>query len=150
MGFFKLAGKLAWGATKITAKVATKAVGGAAGLIYDNKENIAAAAVGTVKIAAKATAVTAGVAYKATAATAKVINNHRDEIGGAVVGIAQGTVKVAQDASGHLISKDSINSKLHKIKEQSRRYRQLTTRIKAKTGIRSNKKTLLDTLVVGG
>jgi hypothetical protein len=157
MGVLRTIGKIVGGAAKITVKATAVTVGAAyegskvtAGFLYDNKENISNAIGTTAKIAAKATAATADLAYKATATVAKTVYDHREEIAGAGAGLVQGASKMVTDASGHLISKDTINSKIRKIEEQSQRYRQLTNQVDAKLNPRQRRQVLLDTLVVGG
>ncbi len=158
MGFWKIAGKLAWGATKLTAKGTTATAGLAyqgtkatAKAIYDHREKIGAAAATTAKVAAKATAITAQAAYKATAVTAKTIYDHRQGIAGAAVGTVKGTTGALRDVSGYLVSKESINAQLRTVEIQSRRYRELTSRFNDRLRAGGRRKAvLLDTLVVGG
>lgn len=158
IGFWKATGKLAWGATKLTAKAATTAAGLAyqgtkatAKAIYDRREGIGSVAATTANVAAKATVVTRKAAYKATAFTATTIYDHREEIAGAAVGAVKGTASAVRDASGHLVSKDSVNSQLRTVEMQSRRYRELTARFNERLRVGGRQKAvLLDTLVVGG
>jgi hypothetical protein len=158
MGFWKAAGKLAWGATKQTVKAATTTTGlayqgtkAAAKVIYDHRGQIGSVAASSAKAAAKVTVGTTKAAYKATAFTAKTIYDHREEIGGAAVGALKGTAGAVRDASGHLVTKESINSQLRTVEMQSHRYRELTARFneRLRTGGRQ-KAVLLDTLVIGG
>ena len=80
MGLLSMVGKLAWGATKLTTKVAAGTVGLAyigtkatAKVIYDHREDIASAAVTTAKVATKVTVATTVVACKVSARTVKAI-----------------------------------------------------------------------------
>ena len=158
MGFWQATGKLAWGATTLTAKAVTTIAGltyqgtkVTAKAIYDRREGIGAAAAATAKVAAKATAVTSKATYKATAFTAKAIYDRRKEIAGTVVGAAKGTAGAVGDASGHLIRKNSTNVQLREIEVQSRRYRDLTARFNERLRVGGQQRAvLLDTLVVGG
>jgi hypothetical protein len=158
MGFWKATSKLAWGATKLTAKVVTTTAGLAyqgtkatAKVIYDRRGGIGAAAGTTAKVAAKATVVTTKAAHKATTFTVQKIYDHREEIAGTVVGAAKGTAGAVLDASGYLVSEKSINSQLQIVETQSRRYRELTARFNERLRVGGRQKALLlDTLVVGG
>ena len=158
MCLFKAVGKFAWEATKLTAKatavtagVAYKGAKATAGVIYDHREDIGSAAAATAKVAGKAALVTTQAAYSATAYTAKTIYDHRDEIAGATVGVVKGTAGVVRDASGHLVRHESINAEVRTVETQSRRYRELSNRIKNRLRVSNRRKTvLLDTLLVGG
>lgn len=158
MGFWKTASKLVGGATKLTAKIVSETAGLAyqgtkatGKVVYDHRKEIGSVAATTVKVAAKATVVAAKAAYSASAFTGKTLYGHREQIAGAAVGAVKGTAGAVSDASGHFVRKKSINSKLRKVEEQSRRYRELTARFneRLRTGTRQ-KAVLLDTLVVGG
>lgn len=158
MGFLKGVGKLAWGATKLTARataatagLAYKGTKAAAEVAYDHRDKIGAVAGKTVGVAAKATAITAKAAYKVTAVTATTIYDHRKAIAGTAVGAVKGTAGAVVDASGHLVSKESINAQVRMVESQSRRYRQLTSQFSDRLRLGRHRKTvLLDTLVVGG
>lgn len=98
-----------------------------------------------------ATKLTAKAAYKATALTAKTVYDHREEIGGTAVGALKGTAGAVRDASGHLVTKESINSQLRTVEIQSRHYRALTSRFNERLRLGGRQKAvLLDTLMVGG
>ena len=158
MGFWKMAGKLVGGATKLTAKVVSKTAGLAyqgtkatGKVIYDHRKEIGSAAATTMKVAAKATVVAGRATYNATAFTAKTVYDHREKVAGATLGAVKGAAGAVRDASGHLVRKESINSQLRTMELQSRRYRELTARFneRLRSGGRG-KVVLLDTLVVGG
>lgn len=158
MGFWKTTGKLAWGATKVAAKVtavtAKAAYNGTevvAKSIYDHREGIGAAAKKSGMVAAKATATAAKAAYFVAATTAKTVYDNREVIVGTTVGVANGTAKAARDLSGHLVTNDSIALQLRTIESQGQRYRDLTSQFRGRTRqTRLSKPTLLDSLVVGG
>ena len=158
MGFLKGAGKLAWGATKLTAKatvatagLAYKGAKATAKLGYDHREKIGAAAATTTIVAAKAASIAGKAAYKATTFTAKTTYEHRKTIAGTAVGVVRGTTGALRDASGHLVSKESISAQVRMVEGQSRRYHQLTSQFNDRLRIgRHRKAVLLDTLVVGG
>lgn len=158
MGILKVVGKLAWGVTKLTAKATAKTADltykgtkATAQVIYDHREQIGSIATTSIKIAAKVTVVTTEVAYKATSIAAEKIYDHREEIRGVAIGSLNGTTNAVRDASGHLVTKESINSQQQLIQNQSRRYHGLNLLFNERLRAGSqNKIVLLDTLVVGG
>jgi hypothetical protein len=147
MGFWKITRKLAWGATKLTAKTVTTTTGLAyrgtkatANVIYDHREVIGAVAARTAKVV-----------YKTAAFTGKTVYDHREKIGGTFVGAAKGAASAIHDFSGHFLTNDSLNSQLQIVEMQSQRYRELTIRFNERLRVGGRQKdVLLDTLVVGG
>ncbi len=158
MELFKAAGKLAWGATKITAKVATMATGVAVKgtaegvkVAYKHRDKIGSAAASSATVVVKATGLSAKVTAKASAATAKTLYKHREKIAGATVGTLKGTAGAMHDASAYLVSDESINTHIRTVEKQSRRYNQLTEQFDERLRTcRRRKNVLLDTLAVGG
>ena len=150
MGFWKETSKLTWAVTKLTAQatsLAAKGVCVTAKTVYDNREEIKDAAKATADVATTATKAV----YDVTSYTAKSIYNHRDEIGATVSGTVKGTEDVLRDASGHLISDETMQPRLRVIEHQSELYHKLSKRFdKLINAGKATKSTLLDTLVVGG
>lgn len=88
---------------------------------------------------------------QAAIATAKVARDLAPIVGGATVGVVKAGYRGIQDASGHLISDKALNAERHKIEQQSRRYKKLTTQLGSRTRGRDLPATaMLDSLLVGG
>ena len=91
------------------------------------------------------------ITYKSTAFTAKKAYENRKKIAGIFTGTLTATFVVLRDASGHLVSKESINLQKQKVEMQSQRYNRLTARFNNRLQIGSQRKAMmLDTLAVGG
>ncbi|MDJ0834643.1 MAG: hypothetical protein QNJ69_14050 [Gammaproteobacteria bacterium] len=158
MGLLKTAGKLTWGATKLSVKAATKTTEiatkssiGAAKVAYKHRNKIGSAASSTVNVAAKTTSISTKAACKISSATVKTGYKHREKIAGAAVGTLKGTASVIHDTSGNLVSSNSIKSYVRTLENQSCTYRDLTDRFNRRfTKPRLQNSVLLDTLAVGG
>jgi len=106
---------------------------------------------GTTKVTAKVAAKSTGVALKGTAYASKVALKNSDKIAGSTVGIIKGTASTIHDASGLLVSDESIHTQVRNIERQSRRYHQLTEQFNERIRTRYRRKNILvDTLAVGG
>ena len=103
------------------------------------------------EVAVRLTYNTTTIAWSGLKKGTSLAYNNRKKIGGTLVGLASGCGKVISGLSGHTLTKKTFEVEIEKIRQQSIKYAMLKTRSDERLKyVASDKKLLLDTLVVGG